>query len=129
MRDALEVQDLCAFGGKGGEQARLAAAGQAADEPVVESLRYRCERRDDVAAIGAIAAVELRRAPADFAQDMDERAAALSAAPAIDDGLPLPWLVECVIFDDVGDAMRDERCPHLARVEGRDLHVHCPDAG
>src|SRR5438046_131227 len=30
LRDALEVEDLCAFGSKSSEQTRLAAAGQAA---------------------------------------------------------------------------------------------------
>ena len=122
--DSLEIEYLCTLRGKRGQQTGFAATGETTDEPEAESLRMRCQRRNDVPAVRAIAAVELRRAPADFAQHVDERAAPLSAAPAIDERLPFPRLVACMSFDDARDIARDQCGTDLARIERRNPHVH-----
>src|SRR5439155_15074070 len=70
--DSLEIEYLCTLRGKRGQQTRFAATGETTDEPEAESLRMRCQRRNDVPAVCAIAAVELRCAPAEFAQHVHQ---------------------------------------------------------
>ena len=90
---AFEVERLRAFGGERGEQAALARAGEAADRPRNGSAPAARQPRDDVAAIRAVAAVELHRAPADLVQHVRQRAAALAAAPAVHERRPVARLV------------------------------------
>src|SRR5579864_9023086 len=78
-------------------------------------------------AVRAITAVELRGAKADLTEHVHQRAAALAAAPAIDERRPFPRLVAHVGFDDARDVARDDRGAGLARIERRDLHVHRAD--
>src|SRR6185437_8215434 len=125
--EALEVEHLPARRGDRLDEARLARPGQAADHAVIELPRPLREQRDDVPAIRAIAAVELRCAKADFAEHVHERAAALSAAPAVDERRPLARLVAHVGFDDARDVAGDDRGAGLARIERRNLHVHRAD--
>ena len=126
--DAFQIEHLRALVRERRQETRFAAAGQSADESIFEPLRRRRERCDDVAPIGAIAAIELGRAPADLGQHVHERTAPLPAAPAIDERLPFTRLLRCEALDDVGDVPRDQRSTRLARVERRDLHIHRADA-
>jgi len=63
-----EVKHLCAFGGERLEDARLGAAGGAADDAQVELLGDALDLGDDVVAEGLVAALELACIPAHHAQ-------------------------------------------------------------
>ena len=67
------------------------------------------ERRDDVPAVSLVPALELHGAPADLLQHVRERAAALAAAPAIDERRPLARLVAAMRLEDARDVARDDR--------------------
>jgi hypothetical protein len=68
-------------------------------------------------AIRAIAAVELHRTPADLVQYVGERAAALSAAPAVDQWLPVTRFIGERAVEHCRDVSRDERRPEPAGLE------------
>jgi hypothetical protein len=123
----LQVQHLGALRGEGFEQAALAAAGGAADDAEIQNARRQHRKLfDHVLAPGLVAALQAMRIPADFAQDVAEGAAALAAAPAIDQRPPGLRLVQKVALDVVGDVARDQRRTELLRLEGRDLLVEVP---
>src|SRR5206468_4979058 len=88
-----------------------------------QPLGKRLERGDDGAAKVAVAAFEDVDAKADLLEHRRERAAALAAAPAVDERRPLSRLVEHVPFDMRGDVARNERCAALLRLERGDLLV------
>ena len=87
-RERFEIEHLRAFGGERGEQAALAGAREAADDAKSNAPAASRACATHVAPICAIAAFELDRAPADLVQHVRERAAALSAAPAVDERAP-----------------------------------------
>jgi len=126
-RERLEIQRLSSFVADGFDQPRFARPGQAADHAIPKRVGQVAEHRNDVPAIRTIAAVELHRAKPDLAKHVRERAAALAAAPAVDERGPFARLVAHVRFDDARDVARDDRRARLARVEGGLLHVHRAD--
>ena len=71
----------------------------------------------------AVAAFEHVDAKADLVEHGRERAAALAAAPAVDERRPFARLVEHVALDVRRDVARDERRAALLRLERRDLLV------
>ena len=73
-REPLEVEHLRADCRERGEQPALAGAGEPADDDVAKRGGSVASAGDDVAAVGAVAAVELDGAPADLAQHVRERA-------------------------------------------------------
>jgi hypothetical protein len=81
-----EVEHLRSHAGERGDQPALAGSCQSAHDVVAKRPGRRYEARNTCRRYGAIAAIELCGAPADFVQHMDERTAALAAAPAIDEG-------------------------------------------
>src|SRR5260370_42221514 len=84
-RDPFEVERLRAGARQRGEQPALARARQTANDDEAEPQRQPRELGDDVAPVGAISALELRGAPADFVENLGQCTAALPAAPAIDE--------------------------------------------
>jgi hypothetical protein len=127
-RDCLEVERLCAFRRQRSEEPALARAGEAAQDHEPKTRRQRLELTDDVPAIGAIAAVKLHRAPADLDQYMREGTAALSAAPAVDQRLPVTRFIGERAVQHCRDVSRDERRPEPASLEGG-ADVQGADAG
>ena len=115
--EAFEVEDLRARGSERVEQAALARSGRPADHPPRQPLRHRLERGDDGAAEIAVAAFEDVDAKADLLEHRRERAAALAAAPAVDERRPLARLVQHVALDVGGDVARDQRRAALLRLE------------
>ena len=65
----LEIEHLLAKFGDGLQDARLAAAGGAADDTKRQGGRQLLQLRDDMAAPGLVAPVELDGLPADGAED------------------------------------------------------------
>ena len=78
-------------------------------------------------AIGLVAAVELDCGPADFGQDVGQRAAAVAAAPAIDQRLPVARLVGKLRLQVARDVVRDQGGAHFLCFEGIDLLVERAD--
>ena len=87
------------------------------------ALGQRLELGDDGAAEVAVAALEDVDAKADLLEHRRQRAAALAAAPAVDERRPFARLVEHVALDVRGDVARDQRGAALLRLERRDLLV------
>jgi hypothetical protein len=85
--------------------------------------------RDDVAAPGLVAAVELAGLPADGAEDGGHRAAAVAAAPAVDQRLPVPRLAEKAFAQMAADVLGDQRGADLPGLERGDLLVERADLG
>ena len=104
-------------------EAALARAGRAADDAPVEPLGQRLELGDDGAAEVAVPALEDVDAKADLLEHRRQRAAALAAAPAVDERRPFARLVEHVPLDVGGDVARDQRRAALLRLERRHLLV------
>src|SRR2546422_11014090 len=88
-RDPFEVERLRAGARQRGEQPAFARACQTADDDEADPQRQPRELGDAVAPVGAISAFELHGAPADFVENRGQGTAALPAAPAIDERLPL----------------------------------------
>ena len=85
--NAFEIERLRARSGERRDEPALARAGEATDHDVTKTARDVDELGDDVPPVRAIA---------DFMQHLDERAAALTASPAIHGRLPFARLLrEC----------------------------------
>ena len=125
----LQIERLRAGRGQRLQQAALGAAGGAADHAVAELLRQFGQLRQDLAPVGAIAALELRRVPADFGEDVRHGAASLAAAPAVDQRTPVPAVRGEVFLDVAGNVFRHQRRAALFRIERRDLLIHGADRG
>ena len=121
--ERFQVEDLRSLRGEGAEQPALARARRPADDAPAKSRRQLGELGDDGAAEIAVAAVEDMDAKADLIEHRRERAAALAAAPAVDERRPLARLVEHVPLDVAGDVARHQRRAALLRVERRHLRV------
>ena len=67
------------------------------------------QRGADMAPVGLVAAVELDRGPADLGQHVRHRAAAVAAAPAVDQRLPVARLVGERGFHVLRDVARHQR--------------------
>src|SRR5215831_16231529 len=87
--DAFEVERLRARGAQRADQPALARAGEPANDDESESPGPARKLGDDMPSIRAIAAFELHGLPADLVQHQGQRAAALPAAPAVDQRTPL----------------------------------------
>ena len=124
-----QVEHLGAGRGQRLQQAALGAAGGAADHAVAELLRQFGQLRQDLAPVGAIAAVELGRVPADLRQDVRHGAAALAAAPAVDQRAPVPAVRGEGFLDVARDVFRHQRRAAFLRIERRDLLVQGADRG
>ena len=118
-RDAFEVERLRTGAPQRGEQPALARARQTADDDEAEPQRQLRELGGDVAPVGAISAFELHGAPADFVENLGQCAAALPAAPAIDERLPLARALGEGRLQHRRDVARDQRRATLARLERR----------
>ena len=128
-RQGFQVEHLRALCGEGFEQAALAAAGGASDDAIGVATRQIRQFCDDVAAVGLVAAFQRAGVPADLMQHVRHGAAALAAAPAIDQRAPAARLVEKARLDVPGDVARNQRRPDLLGGEGRVLLVERADAG
>ncbi len=126
--EALEIEHLRALCRERLDEATLAGAGESADHLVAKPRGQGEELRAHVAPVGPVAAGEPRRAPADFAQDVGERTAALTAAPAVDQWCPVARLVRERAFEHRGDVARNDRGAEASRGERRFLRVHRADA-
>ena len=118
-RDRFQVEGLGTGALERGEQPALARARQATDHDKAATLRQPGKLRDDVAAVGAIPAVELYRAPANFIEDLRQRPAALAAPPAIDQRPPVSTAVAERGFQHCGDIARNQCRPAPAGREWR----------
>src|ERR1700730_2326258 len=117
-RHAFEAERLCPCRRQRGEEPALTRAGKAAQDHEPKAQGKRLELADDVSAISPIAAVELHGAPADLVQDMGERTAALSAAPAVDQRLPLTRFIGERSVQHCRDVSCDQRATESAGLEG-----------
>src|SRR6185437_1027521 len=110
------------------DETRLSGSGEPADDAITKALRQFAEHGNDVPAPRTVAAFELGGAKADLAQHVHERAAALAAAPAIDERRPFRRTIANMGLDDVRDVAGDECGTELARFERRHLDVERADA-
>ncbi len=117
--ERFEVERLRTRRVERGDEAALAGSGEASDDDEVEMRRDDRELGRHMAAIRAIAAVELHRAPADLVEHVRQRATALAAAPAIHQRAPVARLVGERVLDHARDVARDHRGAQPARGEGR----------
>ena len=90
--------------------------------------RQRLQVGEHRAAVGAVAAFQTARLPADLGEHVRERGAALPAAPAIDERTPGARAVEEALAQMPRDIAAHERRAELARLERRALLVDRPDA-
>jgi len=123
MRQRFEVQHLRALGRQRLQQTGFARAGGAANDLVAvargELRQIGHQRRPE----GLVAAIDQRHPEADLVQDQGQRAAALAAAPAIHQRLPVAGLAEHVALDVRGDVFGDQRRAELFGLELADLLV------
>src|SRR4029453_7287273 len=129
FRERFEVEHLGVDRIERVQQTALAGAGESTDDLETESRGQGFELRNDVPAPRSIASFELDGAPSDLVQKVNERAAALAAAPAIDDRRPAARLARDRTFEHRRDVARDDRRPRTLGGESRFLRVHRPDAG
>ena len=106
------------------QQSRLARAGRPAHHAVAEARRLRRQIGQHGGAKGLVAAFDQADAKADLPQHQRQRAAALAAAPAVEQGAPVLGLVHALALDVAGDVARDQRGAQLARLERVHLLVH-----
>ena len=125
--ERLEVEDLRALPLQLVEQPALPRPGRPADDPPIEARRQLGERGDDGAPVLAVAALQEMDAKADLVEHRGERAAALAAAPAVDERRPAVRRVEQVALDVRGDVACDQHGAALPRRERRDLLVERAD--
>ncbi len=74
-------------------------------------------------AIFFIAAIQLDCGPAYLSQYVGHCAAAVAAAPAVNQWFPVARLVQKIRIDVLADIARDQRSAHFFRLEGIDLLV------
>src|ERR1022692_1579726 len=116
-RHTLEIENLRAFHRECGEEPAFTRSGEAAQDHETIARGKHFQPADHMPAIRSVAAVELHRTPADLVQDVGERAAALSAAPAIDQRFPVARLVGERTVEHRGDVSCHERRAQPARLE------------
>ena len=126
--EVLQVEHLRAAFRQGLEEAALADAGGAAHHPELVAFRQGRQFGDDMAAIGLVAAFELAGIPADGAQYGGEGAAAVAAAPAVDQGPVVAGAVGQHRFQVAGDVAGDQGGAGFLRLEGGNLLVQGADA-
>jgi hypothetical protein len=123
----LEVEHLFAESSDGLEDAALAAAGCATDHSELQLARDGCEILDDQPAIRLVAPVQLLCVPANPAQNVGHRAAALAATPANDQGSPILRMFEKTSAQMAGNVFGDMGGADLPGCEGRNLLVKRAD--
>ena len=123
-----QVQDLAALCLDLLQDARLGAAGGAADDEHAKALCQLSGVVHHVVAEGLVAAFDAVGIPADLAKNDLHGAAALASAPAVDQRAPVLRLVEQVFLQMARDVLRDQRCADLLGLEGGDLLVDGTDA-
>ena len=122
-----EIEHLCASLVECGEQTAFTGASHAAHHVPVKLRGQGGEISDHHAAIGFIAAVQPRRAPADLCQHMRQRATAPAAAPAVDQRFPAARLVVKTVTQMAGDVVANECCTDLFGIERRHLFINGAD--
>jgi len=83
----------------------------------MQAARECIELLDHRAAVGPITASQLCRLPADTGEDVRHGAAAVAAAPAVDERAPVTRLVGEGAFQMVRDVARHQRCTAPPRLE------------
>jgi hypothetical protein len=123
-----QIQHLRTFFTQGLQQARLARSGRAADHPEVQPRDLRRQVGQQGRAKRLVATFEQMHPKADLAQDQRQRVAALAAAPAVDQGLPVLGFVQDLALDMGGNIAGDQGGTDLLRFERADLLVQGADA-
>ena len=127
IRQRFQVQHLRALGGQRMQQPGFARAGWAANDLVAvargELRQIRHQRRPE----RLVAAIEQRDLEPDLVENQGQRAAALAAAPAIQQWLPFLRLAEYVALDMRGNILGHQRRAELFGLELADLLVLCAD--
>ncbi len=123
-RQVFQVDHLRALFVQYLQQAALAAArGTAQHVDEVEALGQGGQLGVHMAPVILVAALELRDGPADTRQDVRHGAAAVAAAPAVDEGLPVVRVAQKTLFDMPCDIFRHQRRAQLLRFEGARLFI------
>ncbi len=117
VRQRFEIEHLRSCHDQLLQQATFAAARRAADDPETKLLRKLVEFGDDSSPKRPIATFELSRRPANAAEDVRHRGAAIAAAPAVDERPPRLRFVGEAAFQMVRDVARYICCPAPARFE------------
>ena len=123
LRQRLQVQHLRAFCRERLQQPGLARTGGAAHDLVVTASRQLRQIGHQRRPEGLVAAVDQRHPKADLVQDERQRAAALAAAPAVDERLPVARLVQHLALDVRCDVVGHQRRAQLFGLKGVDLLV------
>ena len=118
-----QVQHLATLGGNGLQNACFTAARCRAQHPPMQTRRQFGCCLDHLMPKGLVAAVEPVGRPADLAQDDLHGAAALSAAPAVNERLPVFGVVGKSLLDVLCDVACDQDSAKFAGFERRDLLV------
>ena len=119
----LQVEHLRARLFQVGEQAAFPRPGQAADDEPAKWLHEFRQIVDHGAAEGFVATFQLSRIPSDFTQNVGERAAALTAAPAVHQWAPRARLILQFRLEMARDIGGHERRACFPGAERRDLLV------
>ena len=122
-----KVEHLGALGGQGLQQAGFAAAGGAADHAVMQALCPGGEVVHQGCAPGFVTAFDEGHLEADGAQDGGQGAAAVAAAPAVDQGFPAAGSIDQLALDVGGDVARGQGCAAFFGLKGVDLLVQGAD--
>ena len=123
MRQRFQVQHLCALRAKRLQQTRLARAGRAADDTVAVACCQLRQVGHQRGPKGLVAAIDQRDLEADLLEHQGQRAAALAAAPAVQQRLPFPGLVQHVPLDVFSDVLGHQRRAEFFGLELADLLV------
>ena len=95
----------------------------------VDFPRHGGERVHHPAPVGAVAAFERLRVPADLAQDVRHGAGALAAAPAVDQWAPVLIVFAEETLDMPCHVFRDKGAAELLRLERRNLLIQSAHFG
>jgi len=123
-----EIEHLRRLSRQRMQQPRLAATGAAAQHDELQLLGPLLEVVHDASAIGLVSALDDLHAPADLRKNLGHRAAAATAAPAIDERIPVARHGCEACFEVVRDVARDQCRTQFARFERRYLLVQRPHA-
>ena len=127
--ERFEIEYLAARSLQGPEQSALAGAGEPAHDAPSESRRQRFQCGHNGSPVGLVAATETAYAPAHLGENVGEGTTALTAPPAIEQGMPCAWTVDKPGLNMSSNVRADECCSDLFGIEGRDLFVDRANAG